>query len=147
MKTPRTILLLLPLILGCLGLRASAEPPVPPAAREGGDVALLYRDELQRLQGPAGAPKHRLVLRTVSGVEPRQWVFAVVFANGHVGVSSPAYLRQYIALTLHEGDTLEWAPGCDRWGGEPLLSSEPDLAAFKTFLRERKIHFILVPAG
>ena len=93
------------------------------------------------------ASKHRLVLQTVSGVQPRSWVFAIVFPNGHIGLSSPEYLREYIADMVPAGVTLEWDPGCLRRGGEPLLGSPRDLAAFAAFLHERKIHFVLVPSG
>jgi len=51
------------------------------------------------------------------------------------------------ACTWPPGSELRWAPGCERVGGEPLLSSEQDMRDFRKFLEQRGIRFVLVPSG
>jgi len=48
---------------------------------------------------------------------------------------------------LKAGRSLEWAPGCKRIEGEPLLSSMEEMEAFRKFCEERGIRFVLVPSG
>ena len=48
---------------------------------------------------------------------------------------------------LPRGTEVRWAPGCERLGDEPLLSSEKDMTAFQTFMKEKGLRFVLVPAG
>jgi len=69
-----------------------------------------------------------------------------VFVIGNVGFKSVAALKNHVG-NLPPGSTLEWAPGCRRFGGEPLLSSEEELEEFKLFCAAREINFILVPSG
>lgn len=117
--------LLLAVVLACFGSIASAAPP----------------------ETPAPDNTYILGLRMVSGTEPVQWVFTIGFPHGLVGVSTPEYLRKYIELTIPGPATLQWDPGCKRFGGEPLLSSETELTAFKAFLKERKIELVILPGG
>ena len=69
-----------------------------------------------------------------------------IFVVGNVGFRSVAALKKYVA-SLPPGSQLEWAPGCMRFGGEPLISSEQELEGFKAFCAEKHIDFILVPSG
>jgi hypothetical protein len=69
-----------------------------------------------------------------------------VFVVGNSGFKSVASLESFIA-SLPRGTTLRWNPGCVRLGGEPLLSSEHEMAEFQAFCREHQIHFELVPSG
>jgi hypothetical protein len=65
---------------------------------------------------------------------------------GNSGFRSVAALKQFIS-NLPKGAILDWTPGCERLGGELLLSSETDLEDFQAFCRERGITFILHPSG
>jgi hypothetical protein len=69
-----------------------------------------------------------------------------VFVVGSSGFKSVASLKTFIS-SLPAGTTLRWSPGCVRLGGEPLLSSESEMAEFEDFCLERQIHFVLVPSG
>jgi hypothetical protein len=69
-----------------------------------------------------------------------------IFVIGNAGFKSVASLKNYVG-SLPAGSTLEWAPGCMRMGGEPLLSSAQELEEFKAFCAEKNINFVLVPSG
>jgi hypothetical protein len=69
-----------------------------------------------------------------------------VFVVGNSGFKSVASLKSFIA-SLPPGTTLRWDPGCIRLGGEPLLSSEHEMAEFQAFCLEHQIQFVLVPSG
>lgn len=69
-----------------------------------------------------------------------------IFVIGQSGFKSVAALEQHLK-TWPPGSELRWAPGCERLGGEPLLSSEAEMQAFRAFLAERSIKFVLVPSG
>jgi hypothetical protein len=69
-----------------------------------------------------------------------------IFVIGQSGFKSVAALEKYLE-TLPAGSELRWAPGCERFGGEPLLSSEQETQAFRDFLARRGIRFVLVPSG
>jgi hypothetical protein len=68
------------------------------------------------------------------------------FVVGNSGFKSVASLKLFIA-SLPPGITLRWNPGCVRLGGEPLLSSESEMADFRAFCLEHQIDFVLVPSG
>ena len=87
-------------------------------------------------------PKYRLELVYISDVASREYMFVV----GKVGFKSVASLKKFLS-DLPSDSILEWAPGCIRWGDEPLLSSEEDMEDFKAFCVAKKINFILVPSG
>lgn len=69
-----------------------------------------------------------------------------IFVIGQVGFKSVDSLKRYLK-TLPPGSELKWAPGCERLGGEPLLSSEEEMQAFRDFLAENEIKFVFVPSG
>lgn len=69
-----------------------------------------------------------------------------VFVIGNSGFRSVASLENFIA-SLPPGTTIQWNPGCLRLGGEPLLSSESEMAEFQAFCLEHQIRFELVPSG
>ena len=69
-----------------------------------------------------------------------------IFVIGQSGFKSVASLKEYLK-TWAPGSELRWAPGCERIGGEPLLSSEQEMQGFRDFLAERGIRFVLVPSG
>jgi hypothetical protein len=68
-----------------------------------------------------------------------------ILVIGQSGFRSVETLKEHLK-TWPPGSELKWAPGCERFGGEPLSSAE-DLAAFKTFLEERQIKFVFIPSG
>ena len=87
-------------------------------------------------------PKYRLELVYIFEANPTEYVFVV----GNAGFKSVASLKKFLS-DLPPGSILEWAPGCLRWGGEPLLSSAQDMEDFKAFCAAKKITLILVPSG
>ena len=88
------------------------------------------------------APKYRMELVYIFEADATEFIFVV----GHSGFRSITSLKAFVS-NLPAGSTLEWAPGCKRFGNEPLLSSEPEMDDFKAFCAERNIDFILVPSG
>ena len=95
---------------------------------------------------PPVAPPEKYRLELVQVVEsyPTEYVFVV----GNTGFKSVDSLKKFLAL-LPAGSKLEWAPGCVRFGDEPLISigQEQELAEFRAFCEAKKIEFILVPSG
>ena len=87
-------------------------------------------------------PKYRMELVYIFEPGSTEYIFVI----GNVGFRSVASLKEYVGK-LPAGSTIEWAPGCLRMGGEPLLSSEQEMEDFKAFCVEKNISFILVPAG
>ena len=71
---------------------------------------------------------------------------AFIFVIGQSGFRSVNSLKRYLE-TWPPGSELTWAPGCSRLAGEPLLSSEQDMKAFRAFLKKKGIKFVLVPSG
>jgi hypothetical protein len=92
-------------------------------------------------QEPDSQPaKYRLELTYI--LESSEFIFVV----GNARFKSISSLKKFIA-GLPPGSTLEWAPGCERFGNEPLLSSEADMADFRRFCERSRIKFTLVPSG
>lgn len=87
-------------------------------------------------------PKYQLELIRIIDVDSTEFVFVV----GKLGFKSVASLKKFLS-TLPPGATLEWGPGCLRYGDEPLLSSEQDLEEFRAFCIAKKINFIILPSG
>ncbi len=90
---------------------------------------------------PEPPPKYRMELVYIFEAASTEFIFVV----GHVGFKSVDSLKNFVGNLPH-GSTLEWAPGCRRIGGEPLLSSEYELEEFKAFCAEKHINFVLVPS-
>lgn len=97
-------------------------------------------------KAPPAPPRYRMDVVYIfearnSASEPES-----IIAIGNSGFRSLAALRQFVA-TLPRGTVLEWAPGCERLGGELLLSSDKDMEEFKALCKDRGIVFILHPSG
>jgi hypothetical protein len=58
-----------------------------------------------------------------------------IIVIGNSGFKSAALLKNFVEK-LPARSTLEWAPGCERLGGEPLLSSAKDMDDFKRLLQK-----------
>jgi hypothetical protein len=86
--------------------------------------------------------KLRLELVYIFEAEPTEYIFVI----GNSGFRSVASLKKFIG-GLPKGSTIEWAPGCIRFGNEPLLSSEDEMNGFKKFCEQRGIGFVLIPSG
>jgi hypothetical protein len=86
--------------------------------------------------------KHEL--RLIYVLEGRKPEF--IFVIGQSGFKSVTSLKEHLK-TWPPGSELTWAPGCERVGGEPLLSSEQEMRSFRDFLVGRGIRFVLVPSG
>jgi hypothetical protein len=104
-------------------------------------LCVLCAHAQDNAQSPAPS-KYRLELIYISDVASQEYIFVV----GTLGFKSVDSLKKFLS-NLPPGSILEWAPGCHRWGGEPLLSSEQDMEDFKAFCVEKKIEFILAPSG
>ena len=91
---------------------------------------------------PEPPPKYRMELVYIFEANTTEFIFVI----GNAGFKSVASLKNYLG-NLPAGSTLEWAPGCMRMGGEPLLSSEQEMEEFKAFCAEKNINFVLVPSG
>ena len=86
--------------------------------------------------------KLRMELVYIFEAEPTEFIFVI----GNSGFRSVASLKKFIG-GLPRGSTIEWAPGCIRFGDEPLLSSEYEMNGFKKFCEQRGIRFVLIPSG
>lgn len=69
-----------------------------------------------------------------------------IFVVGDSGFRTVDSLKRFVG-SLPAGTTIRWAPGCVRFGGEPLLSSEGEMEEFAAFCRVHRIKFELVPSG
>ena len=69
-----------------------------------------------------------------------------IFAVGQSGFRSVEALKKFIA-SLPKGSVIEFQSTCRRTGGEPLISSEKELADFKTFCAANGIEFVWIPSG
>jgi hypothetical protein len=69
-----------------------------------------------------------------------------ILVIGQSGFKSVNSLKRYLE-SWPPGSKLKWAPGCIRLGGEPLLSSEHEMKAFRAFLQKRGINLVLIPSG
>lgn len=104
-------------------------------------LGVLGADAQENAQSPP-QPKYRLELVYILDVGSQEHIFVV----GNVGFKSVESLKKFVG-DLPPGSILEWAPGCLRRGGEPLLSSAQDMEDFKAFCVAKQIDFILVPSG
>ena len=108
------------LSVAALALAGESNAPPPPRYR----MELVY---LFEAQSSASAPRS-------------------IIAIGNSGFRSLAALKRFVA-GLPRGVVLEWAPGCERLGGELLLSSAKDMEEFKALCKSRGVIFILHPSG
>jgi hypothetical protein len=90
---------------------------------------------------PAPVHYELRLIHIFEGKEPKH-----VFVIGDSGFTSVETLKGFLG-TLPAGSSIRWAPGCDRFEKEPLLSSERDMREFSAFLKRRGISFVLVPSG
>jgi hypothetical protein len=104
--------------------------------------AMLRADAHGHQQEPSPPPTYRMEVAKVFDQEQTEFVFVI----GKVAFKSVDSLKKFLSI-VPPGSTLEWAPGCVRWGDEPLLSSDADMQDFKTFCAEKNIKFVLVPSG
>ena len=93
----------------------------------------------QETRAPA---KYELALVYVWEGEAPEFLFVV----GSSGFKSVETLKRFLG-ELPPGSEVTWAPGCERLGNEPLLSSEREMGLFREFLAERRIRFTLIPSG
>ena len=105
-------------------------------------LSVVSHSNAQETTQPQPPPKYRMELVYIFEANTTEFIFVI----GNAGFKSVASLKNYVG-NLPAGSTLEWAPGCMRMGGEPLLSSEQDLEEFKAFCAEKNINFVLVPSG
>jgi hypothetical protein len=70
------------------------------------------------------------------------------FAIDKSRVESITDLKAFLG-NLPPGSEITWAPGCLGLGGEPglLQISAPHISDFRSFLKQKGIKFIFVPAG
>jgi hypothetical protein len=109
-------------------------------------ILLLAGASTAAQEAPAVATpvKYRLELVRILENYPTEYVFVL----GKVGFKSVNSLKDFLG-TLQLGSIVEWAPGCIRFGDEPLISlgQEWELAEFRAFCEAKKIDFIVVPSG
>lgn len=91
---------------------------------------------------PAASETYDLTLVRMYETVPAEHIFVV----GNSGFRTVEALKRFIAV-LPPGTTIRWAPGCERIGDEPLLSSPKEMSAFVEFCRRRGIKFVMVPSG
>jgi hypothetical protein len=105
-------------------------------------LSVVLRTNAQENGQPQSPPKYRMELLYIFEADPTEFIFVI----GSAGFKSVDSLKKFLS-TLPSGSILEWAPGCTRMGGEPLLSSEQEIEEFKVFCAERNIKFVLIPSG
>jgi len=105
-------------------------------------LVLHARAQEQQEVKPEPPPTYRMELVYIFEGSSTEFIFVV----GNVGFKSVAALKNFVG-NLPPGSKLEWAPGCLRQGGEPLLSSEQEIEEFKAFCVEKNVDFVLVPSG
>jgi len=94
------------------------------------------------IETPVSAEKYELKLIYVFEAGKTDYMFAI----GNSGFRSVESLKKFLG-SRPRGTEVTWAPGCERMGGEPLLSSEQEMQSFKEFLNEHGIKFVLIPSG
>ena len=88
------------------------------------------------------AQKHQMRLVYLFEANKTEYIFVV----GDSGFRSVGALKDFLSR-LPPGSELEWSPGCERMGDEPLLSSDQAMKDFKDFCILKNIKFTLVPSG
>ena len=77
-----------------------------------------------------------------TGEYMRIWYLGMIF----VAYKTLDGLKNYLKDIPRES-TLTWSPGCERFGNEPLIGSQEEMAAFMKFCDSIGIKFILVSSG
>lgn len=90
-----------------------------------------------------GPPAYELKLHRYSDTFGTTPVY--VFTIGDIAYKTVDALKLGISQ-LPAGSLLQWVPGRDRYGGEPLLSNDADMKAFSDYCSSLGIHFVLVPS-
>lgn len=93
-------------------------------------------------KAPPPPPKLRMELVYIFEADLTEFIFVI----GNTGFKTVDSLKKFVS-TLPPGSTLEWAPGCIRFGKEPLISSEQEIESFKDFCAKSGVKFILIPSG
>jgi hypothetical protein len=101
----------------------------------------VYSQEKEPLQKQP-PPKYRMELVYIFEHNLTEFIFVI----GNTGFKSVDSLKEFVG-NMPPDAVLEWAPGCTRFGKEPLLSSEKELEDFKVFCAKSGVKFILIPAG
>ena len=95
-------------------------------------------------QPATSLPVQKYELKLISIFEDNKTQY--IFAIGNSGFRNVDSLKRFLGR-MPAGTELEWAPGCMRMGGEPLLSSEEEMKDFSKFLADHGITFTLIPSG
>lgn len=104
-------------------------------------IASILSLPVASAESRAEPPAYEMKLVYV-GEAPEEFLFVV----GNSGFRTVDALKAFLS-GLPAGARLMWSPGCMRFGGEPLLSSEHEMEGFRQFCLERGIDFQLIPSG
>jgi hypothetical protein len=69
-----------------------------------------------------------------------------VFVVGETGFRTVAALKTFVQA-LPKDSVLRWAPGCTRFGDEPLLSSAAAMEDFRRHCARHHVTFLVIPSG
>jgi hypothetical protein len=108
-------------------------------------LALLFSSFLiaEHLVAAERKPQsHDLVLVRLMGADEPEYVFEV----GELRFRSVAALKSFVQ-SLPEDSVIRWAPGCMRFGDEPLLSSDAAMEDFRSHCSRYGVKLVLVPSG
>ena len=84
----------------------------------------------------------RLDIVPVLDATPRRFVFVI----GGAAFETLDGLKDYLSA-MPKGRTLVLDPGCLRLGGEPLIDSNEEMAAFQAFLATIGVQLKIIPSG
>lgn len=84
----------------------------------------------------------RLDIAPILDATPRRFVFLI----GGVAYETMDGLKMYLE-SMPKGRTLVLDPGCMRMGGEPLIDSNEEMAAFQAFLATIGVPLKIIPSG
>ena len=90
--------------------------------------------------------KYRLTRQGVAGLTSPQFVFIIVTPEDYPWVATYEKLQWMVEKAVPAGGTLDWNPGCERIGGEPLETAE-EVDGLKAFCSQHGIHFVQQPGG